>query len=548
MKKFNLKKFLAEALSRDQAFSLKMGSSKGLYFANRIHQALVRGDRIFVYGDYDVDGMLSTSQTIEMIEDFAEVMGYRADIEYRLPGRAEGYGIDYDYFQYLCKDHDLIITCDNGTHEEFYSKLREDDFGKIFILDHHPNGDFSSRLNVINPNSDGSVKISTGLIGEYLFQSLRQAFPKYGAVRDEDHFRDYTAITLLSDMADRNHPVIRKLIHDGLVKIGQRERALYRFLFPDFRGDKSPVSAEDVVFALNPLLNSAGRVGVDLDWIPPLLHNRKGGDSFDRYMLKMIDINEFRKELSNHYIQQASRIVESQMERGVPPVVFVAMDDCPIGLNGLIAGSLSQKYSVDVVFLSINVHGDGEFIGSGRGGSVKAHIDAMVNRYPELAAISEYGGHDAAIGIRIKDIGKFMKHAEAYLRDPAPVPDFHQKTVLPVGPISPKEYANLCREYGRICNGIAYDVDIIAHVSARIVGYAEYRNDFIKVLLGDENGEIVELISKRDHRLDVDSLSQMTLALSLRPWDGKDTLFADMSPVETATENFDLENQYQRRM
>jgi single-stranded DNA-specific DHH superfamily exonuclease len=518
-------------------FSLKIEKEKGVFFIERVIASIKAGKKIFVYGDYDTDGIVSSIFIIEALKDYAKFHGFQPEIDYKIPGRAEGYGIDIDTFRYLRNEYDLVITCDNGTHAEFIEELDEKDMSHLLVLDHHPNGDFSQHMNIINPNVDGGVKISTGMIGEYLFQAMRRYSKEYGSARQENHFRDLTAITLVSDMADRNHPVVRKLIRDGLEVMGKRERAIYDFLFPDFKQEKKPLTAEDLSFSLINRLNSAGRIGVDMDWIYPLFSAKKRTPEFEKFARRLIDIDDIRRTLSHHYMKMAEEKIEKQLGSGERPFHIVVLDDCPIGLNGLIAGSLSQKYSIDLVVLSPNIHAGGAYVGSGRGENIKAHFSEMVSRSPNLRETIRFGGHPAAIGIHLEDISPLENAYRDYLVSPLELPRGNKRHLFPERNVSLKKYKELCREYAKLSNGIPFGLQVDVEVFAYIVGIAEYRNGFSKVTLADRSGEQCEVITRIDNSLDVSTLDPVPLRLSLNPNEGDDEIyFCDIREAEKEEE------------
>jgi len=540
--------FLARYLSKQNKFSIDIPYSKGKFFANRIVNALNNKEKILLYGDYDVDGMVSLQFMYEMIDNLAKVLGVDAIIDKHLPSRVEHYGLSYDYFQYLCQNNDLVITLDNGTHEGFFDKLTEEDNDKILILDHHPGRSVKEYKNTINPNEDGEVKISTGLLCEYMFQFLRKEYKAYAEAYPSNYFRDLTAITVLSDMADTNNPAIRKILHSGLERISKRERAIYDYLFPVFNGQEDRnITVDDIAFQFNPLLNSVSRMGQDINWIPTLIGIKENNKRFEKYMRKMTYINEIRKDASNHYTEQAEEILHQQINSNKDlNLAVIRIDDSPIGINGLIAGNVFQKYLYDTIVVSRNIQGDNIIMGSGRGEAIKAHVNKMLEMYPEAKECIEFGGHNAAIGLRVLEPLKFEETLQKYNSQKIEFPDLkNQHAVFNSDPITLKEYLELCSQYHSITNGVPLNNRIIIQVEAYITGTKQYRNNFLKIELGDDTGDKLSFVSKENSAIDYTSLQKQTLGLVVQPLKNTedDVIFTEITPKKRLLPNKELQIQ-----
>lgn len=512
--------FLSRYLNKNESFDINIPAEKGVYFVNTVYEALKNKKKIFVFGDYDNDGIVSTTFKVEMIKDFAEIMGMESpDIDWHIPRRADHYGLKYEDFQYYLKEKDLVITSDNGTHKEFFSRLKDEDFGRILIVDHHPNGDFSDYENVINPNTDGSVKISTGILDEYLFQTFRSKFPQYKAAREKNHFRDLTAITLISDMADTNNPIVRQLVTSGLEKMSERHRALYRFLFPVFNGaEKKEITVEDVSFKLNPTLGSPARTDSDLSWLIPLIMNKKGGRTFDTHARRLVFTNTQRKEATNYFTMLAEKQYREMGDKENINLLGIFLDECPIGLNGLVSNNMSQKFGIDTFVVSRNVQGDNMLVGSGRGGSIKDKMNMLVDSYPDLRKNIGYGGHKLAIGLRASDPIALKNALSEFNKKKIAMEDMNKHVVFSTGNISLGEYKTLCNTYGVLSKGVPFNDKILVKVSAHITGFEDgYANGFVKLALTDKFGERMTVMTKQDDSMDYKSLNETVFAMSILP-------------------------------
>jgi len=510
------KNYIAQYLKNDSSkdFEINIPSYKGIAFAEKIKKAILTNKKIFVYGDYDVDGIGSTAFMVSIIKDMAKFNYKKTKVDYRVPSRAEHYGLKYDFFKAALKSYDLFITVDNGTHREFFNMLSDEDKKKILIIDHHPNGDFGKEENVINPNIDGSVSISTGILIEYLHQCFRKIDKDYANKRDVHHYKDYVAITLISDMANVNNKTIRGFITKGLEKISARNRPLYSHFFPDWKKD---ITVEDIAFDLIPKLNSVGRLGLELDWIVEAWTSQKDTDFVKESYLKLEDTNEQRKEALNYY----SKLIEKEIEEsGVnlseASLLYYHRDDVPIGLNGLIAGNLAQKYKTNALFTSINYGGDEQAIGSGRGGSIKKTLIEVAEKYKDVRESIQFGGHLRAVGLRARDpkilserIAEFNKNTKKKIIE-------NGKFLVSNKNISVQEYLSFCKEYSEICGSIPLNDSFYSSSELLVLGFDEYRNDFVKVLCQDKNGDMIEIITKSNLEIDLLSANFQEVALEIK--------------------------------
>lgn len=558
--------FLSKYYKSTGSFNIEVPSEKIIYLMDRIVSVLDKGGSFYVRGDYDCDGILATSYMVDLITDVAKVLGYEDPIiDYTIPSRSEHYGIKYPIFQYLTSKYDLVIAVDNGTHKEFYKELTPDDKKSLAIVDHHPNGDFDNEdsKEVINPNKDGSIRISTGILMEVVFQAFRKRYRKYGNAREENHFRDYAAITAISDMADTNNPAIRKIIESGLELISKRERSIYKLLFPVFNGEEpEPLTIEDLQFNLIPVLNSVMRLApTSQDWLVPLMLNREGGKVFDEYGRKAIFANLHRKELTNTYTKLAEKAVNiPDIEQERPNIALVvdnhntkdfdekitenSLFDTPIGLNGLIAGNIFSKHLVDTIMVSRNIYGDNMLLGSGRGSAIKTHLLELVKRYPEVSSAIEFGGHNAAIGIRILDLETFSKYLGEYNKKRVIFPDLENNhVVFNKNPLSLDDYKDICCEYSAITNAIPLDTKIFMKIEGYISSYVALRNNFIRVSFTDKDGDEMTFITKENSEIDYTSVEPCVVALAIKsvPLDGNDVVFTDMIPEKSVKAEKKLE-------
>jgi single-stranded DNA-specific DHH superfamily exonuclease len=511
-----LKNYL-EGHSAEREFKLSAPDTTQSYFVNKLHHAIMENQKIFIYGDYDVDGIASTAMLKDVITDFAASLGKKAKVAHKIPARSDHYGISMEYFEYYSAKNDLIITIDNGSHESFYPLLTDEQKEKLLIFDHHPQGDFSDAPYVFNPNSDGSVGISSGLLIEYFFHLLRNAFPDFMKKTEEDSYRDLAALTLISDIANLNNKMVRHFIKSGLERIADRHRAIYAKLLPEHR---ESISWEMMAFELIPMVNSIGRLSVDPSWAVDLLAAKKSNFKFKKMFAEAYVTNLQRKEITSIFVKEfTDKIEEENLLQRSKEILFLHSDNTPIGVNGIIASSIEGKYGVDTIVTSRDYKNDGIVTGSGRGKTVKSKLLKIKEAFPEAAQHIVFGGHNQAVGVKITDYPKFMEYLGKFnQRNKISLGEnpLSNRTYFSKTPVSIAEYKQLCHEYGNIVGGdLGFKDTFYAVVKATVVGKRDYRNNFMKLTLADENGETLSFLTVGSQTIEYDSLDEVLFDISI---------------------------------
>lgn len=539
-KKF--RRFVERYYSQTTKFDIRIPQEKGVHFVKSIVDAINNDKKIFIYGDYDVDGLFSVAFKMELIYAVAKALGKEGEVivDYKIPTRAEHYGIKYEEFKYYLKEYDLIITSDNGTHRDFYDKLSPSDFTRLIIVDHHPLislpmtkekeeevRKFKENINVINPNIDGSIKISTGMLDEALFQFMRAHIPELAKITDKNEFSDLSAITLISDMADKNNPIVRKVIKEGLKRINKRERAIYQHFFPTFGSDEpKPITVEDIGFKIAPIFNSGPRMSNNVDGLVQLILEKKLTHKVRDALDVLVYVNEGRKEMMHEFSQLADEKMNELLDNSPTPpnIAVLRMDGCPIGLNGLIAGNMAQTYGIPTVVVSENIFGgildNGEFelIGSGRGEGIKELVSQISNASPEAKESVNFGGHKMAIGIRVENWNDFASEIQKFNQKPYKKLQLSEHIVFNEEPLSISDYEILCHTYNKMSGGIELNDTFFCKVEGYVVGFNEYRNGFKKIVLADEDlSNKLSVISRVPKGIDLTSFDKMSLALAITP-------------------------------
>lgn len=464
MKKFSPSQFFRE-YKEANLYEQKLSDFLQQGKVNNLFTKIKKAQSILIFGDYDVDGITSTV----IMAEIAKLMGVKKVASY-IPSRYDGYGATIDFIKPFAENYDLIILVDNGSHETFLKSLIEDKTGlsnRLFVIDHHPSSSFDySKINfLINPNQNGNVSTSTGLISTFLFKYAWNLHQKHnnvfvGPQASEigiDHVDDLGAMSAIADMADLNNTYTRFIIKSGFAKIKNSDKIL--FASREIKKDIYSALAFDVI----PKVNSVGRIATTYDInnfnFYNLFFTTKKSNKEDKKLFKedysqLLSFNKMRKKATN---QIAQRIIDSSLDETKDIQAFY-IENCPIGINGLIAQQVLEKTNIPSIAISKNTFNPTMAYGSGRGQDIKQMLD-QIQRTTDV--VFSFGGHNEALGVQIpcEEIDRFL-HA---------VNNFNKmnekENKLDIGRLSyvvcqeavrTEDFLTFVHEYQKACEGIPF--------------------------------------------------------------------------------------------
>lgn len=364
----------------------------------RLVRAAKDGERVGVFGDYDVDGVTSATLLSEAMEAFG------IEVVARVASRKAGYGFGQEQAKELveagCK---LIVTCDCGTSDEDSITLANDAGCEVIVIDHHtvPDADTPHpSLALINPYREDSTfpfrgMASVGLVF-YVMGALRTALREAGhfegrrKMPDMRQWLDLVAMGTVADLVplrDEN----RIMTQQGLLSIASRARPGVAALL-DVAGVKrsDKVSEHTIGWRMGPRLNAPGRLG-DAQASLDLL--RAPDEYTAKAAARVVEtINVERRTAQDKVFEEAMALL-GDSDPG--PAVVIAGQDWAHGVVGIIASRLVDKYQRPAVVIALNSES-----GEGRG---SARSFGGVNLYEAMASCKEllgrFGGHAAAAGL-----------------------------------------------------------------------------------------------------------------------------------------------------
>jgi single-stranded-DNA-specific exonuclease len=389
----------------------------------RITDALVDRENILIWGDYDVDGITSTSILYLF---FLRRLGLKVD--YAIPNReSEGYGLSKEGILQASKDGvDLIITVDCGitsVQEVAYAKTLGID---VIITDHHePDNELPDAYAIIDPKRTDCNYPYKHLAGVGVAFKLIQGILASNDMPQKisDKFINITAIGTAADIVPMTGEN-RKIVYEGLETLGNCPNIGLSTLLKklNFYGNK--VKVNHILFGLAPRINAVGRMG-DAGRAVNLLITNDTHDAND-IVEELERENKRRREHDAETLSEAINILEGvdNFNPKTDKAIVVACENWHVGVIGIVASRLVEKYYRPSVVISIN---DG--IGKGSCRSISGiNIYEVLRECYELNLLEQenFGGHNYAAGFEIDSakIPEFKKKFNEIISRTTPDKDF----------------------------------------------------------------------------------------------------------------------------
>jgi len=366
----------------------------------RIARALLNKEKILIFGDYDVDGITSTTLLHEFLKTSA------AEVSYYIPHRlGEGYGLRTFHIEEAArkKGIDLIITvdCGSGSHDAVVEALQQGI--DVIITDHHAIADPPPPATaVINPHRSDCMAGTQCLAGVgvafFLMVCLRKHLREinYWSDHEEPNLKAYCDLVALGTVADIV-PLInenRVLTQAGLEIINSAPRPGIRALIEVSGINKPFLSAEDIAFRLAPRINAAGRM--DHAHLAVELLESADPDQARVIAQSINKLNTERQTTEARLFQRICMHLEEQPEILSRKTLVLAGKDWHEGVLGIVASRLAQRFWRPAVLLSIK----------GALASGSARSISCIDLYQALSACSDFlenfGGHPMAAGLRLR--------------------------------------------------------------------------------------------------------------------------------------------------
>lgn len=385
--------------------------------AERLAQAVMSGETVTVYGDYDVDGATSAALLIRLLR----MLGH--DARYYIPDRLlEGYGPSGEALVQIARDgSSLIVTVDCGAMAHEALQMAHDAGVDVIVVDHHkcaPELPIAAAL--VNPNrldesDEGAAHGHLAAVGVAfllavaLVRTLRQR--NYFSTRTEPSLMALLDLVALGTVADvaALHGLNRAFVAQGLKVMARREGTGMAALIDASRLSRAP-KCSDLGFALGPRINAGGRVGEST--LGVRLLTTDDADEAREIAAQLSALNEDRRAIEAAVQEAAEAQLAGQHNRAVH---VIAGQGWHPGVIGIVAGRIKEKTGKPSLVIALDTE-TGQGKGSGRS-IAGVDLGAAIITARELGMLVAGGGHAMAAGLTVEEhrLGEFSDWLDSHL-------------------------------------------------------------------------------------------------------------------------------------
>ena len=392
----------------------------------RVLRAINNGEKVLVYGDYDVDGTTAVAVVYTYLKPFFK----KKKIEFYIPDRYdEGYGISHKGIDYAADNgFKLVIALDCGikaVERVEYANERGVDF---IICDHHRAGDvIPNAVAVLDPKRPDCQypydELSGCGVGFKLITAL--AMRGLGSMEQVFDLLDLLAVSIAADIV----PITgenRVLAYFGLRQLNKRPRpgieAILQHANIHRRQDESEniedenvltreLTISDLVFLIGPRINAAGRIDKASDSVRLLIADKQ--EHAEKLAASINDLNDMRREFDNNITKEALDMIaaDEQLHNAASTVVF--NENWHKGVIGIVASRLTDYYYRPTIVLTKA----GDLV-TGSARSIKNFdIYDAIDNCADL--LEHFGGHKYAAGLSMKpeNLAEFQRRFEKYVQE-----------------------------------------------------------------------------------------------------------------------------------
>lgn len=385
------KKFLRPRRDQLHDALLMKGADKAI---ERLKRAVENKETIMIHGDYDVDGICSTTILTRVLTQFG------ANPIPFIPRRLEdGYDLSEAGVRAAVDAHaTLVVTCDCGTSAtEPIAKLCRQGID-VIVTDHHlPSKALPECLAVLNPQQIGCEYPDKDLAAVSVAFKLALALAKELKQNDAFIWRmlDLVALATIADVA-KLRGENRVLVRYGLQMLAETENVGLRAMIRAAGLEGRPITAGRVGYILGPRLNAAGRIGSALKGVKLLMTSDE--HEANTIARDLEELNAQRQELDRATLVEAREMV-LQLDPSTTYGIVLAKEGWHPGVIGIVASRLVEDFGRPTIMIAL----EGETgKGSGRGvprGNPVYDLHGALGKCSDL--LLRYGGHKAAAGVTI---------------------------------------------------------------------------------------------------------------------------------------------------
>lgn len=358
---------------------------------DKILEKREKKEKVFIYGDYDVDGITAAVFLVLVFRNIG------IEVDYYIPNRMEeGYGLDKKTIDFINKEKGkLVITVDTGVNSIEDVKYAESLGIDVIVTDHHKSikEEEDDHLLLLNPKLSDTYEFKylsgAGValkVAQGVYQKLKID------IKDLHQYMDIVMIGTVADvvpMTDENRIIIKQ----GLRALKKTKVKGLMYLLKYLKFQNKTINTTDVSYFISPLINSLGRVGISKMGADFFLKE----DDFEIYNIieEMKKSNKKRRELEKNIYDEANQEIAKIGLKNLK-CIFLSSEKWHPGVIGVVSSRLSVKYNIPVTLVAFK---DG--IGKASCRSVKGI--SVFNIFQNMGKkLVRFGGHDLAAGFIVK--------------------------------------------------------------------------------------------------------------------------------------------------
>ena len=358
---------------------------------DKILEKREKKEKVFIYGDYDVDGITAAVFLVLVFRNIG------IEVDYYIPNRMEeGYGLDKKTIDFInTKNGKLVITVDTGVNSIEDVKYAESLGIDVIVTDHHKSikEEEDDHLLLLNPKLSDTYEFKylsgAGValkVAQGIYQKLKID------IKALYQYMDIVMIGTVADvvpMTDENRIIIKQ----GLKALKKTKVKGLMYLLKYLKFQNKTINTTDVSYFISPLINSLGRIGISKMGADFFLKE----DDFEIYNIieEMKKSNKKRRELEKNIYDEANQEIAKIGIKNLK-CIFLSSEKWHPGVIGVVSSRLSVKYNIPVTLIAFK---DG--IGKASCRSVKGI--SVFNIFQKMSEkLVRFGGHDLAAGFIVK--------------------------------------------------------------------------------------------------------------------------------------------------
>jgi len=359
--------------------------------ADRLERAIERGERICVWGDFDVDGQTATTILVSTLRDLG------ASVRFHIPNRErEGHGINLPALKdVITEGVDVILTCDTGitAHAPIaHAQARDVD---VIVTDHHDlPPDLPPAYAAVDPKMLPETHALRELPGVGVAYKLAELlYDRAGRSREAHGYLDLVALGIVADVATQTGDV-RYLLQLGLEALRNTKRLGLQVLMEVAELNPQFLTEEHIGFELGPRLNALGRLA---DATPAVEFLTTDDVERARVLAYELDgLNARRKMMCDQVTEAAEAQIERDPSLLAHGALVLSHPSWPGGVVGIVAGRLAEAYHRPTILIAAP---PGELARGSARSIAGCDISAAIAAHGDM--LEGFGGHPMAAGLSI---------------------------------------------------------------------------------------------------------------------------------------------------